>query len=236
MRVSPALLASLSLVAIASLPSRATELSETVNSSDNNFNVAEATSQISLAQLLDGLPADSGNEPPTIELPLPAAEPVEGTPIETEIEAETDAETEITQPDAEAQEAVEDALPDSQPDSQSDSQSEQIPVPAAPNQATPSESGTEDPAEEEADAEETRVLVSEVDVVSTDTQRPLTDELVDAVYRAVSTTPGRTTTRSQLQEDINSVFGTGFFPTLEPAPKTPLWASKSPFSLSQIQF
>ncbi len=71
--------------------------------------------------------------------------------------------------------------------------------------------------------EETRVLVAEVDVVSSNAQRPLTDELTDAVYRSVGTVPGRTTTRTQLQEDINSIFGTGFFSNVRAEPSdTPL--------------
>ena len=93
-------------------------------------------------------------------------------------------------------------------------------VPAVPNQSAPTQTDSEDGAEA---PEETRVLVSEVDVVSTNQARPLTSELVDAVYRAVDTVPGRTTTRSQLQEDINSVFSTGFFSNVRADPEdTPL--------------
>jgi outer membrane protein insertion porin family len=72
---------------------------------------------------------------------------------------------------------------------------------------------------EEAVQEETRVLVAEVDVVSSDPQRPLTTELIDEVYGAISTVPGRTTTRTQLQEDINSVFSTGFFSNVQAEPE-----------------
>jgi len=102
-------------------------------------------------------------------------------------------------------------------------------VPAAPNNTLPVPAET--PAEIEADetaptgeAEaETRVLVAEVEVVSSNPQRPLTDELVDAVYRVVGTVPGRTTTRTQLQEDINDIFGTGFFSNVRAEPAdTPL--------------
>lgn len=70
-------------------------------------------------------------------------------------------------------------------------------------------------------ADETRVLVSEVLVRSESGQ--LTRELQDRVYRVIRTQPGRTTTRSQLQEDINAIFGTGFFSNVQVAPEdTPL--------------
>lgn len=98
--------------------------------------------------------------------------------------------------------------PTTPPDNQVES--DQAPS-AAPN-ATP---GAESDA---ADAEdETRVLVSEVDVVSTGAELP--PNLVDEVYRAVSTVPGRTTTRTQLQEDINSVFRTGYFANVRANPE-----------------
>ena len=64
---------------------------------------------------------------------------------------------------------------------------------------------------------EPRVLVAEVDVVGAD------QELKDIVYRTINTEPGRTTTRSQLQEDINAVYATGFFQNIEVTPEdTPL--------------
>ncbi|MEO1431364.1 MAG: BamA/TamA family outer membrane protein [Cyanobacteria bacterium J06633_8] len=70
-------------------------------------------------------------------------------------------------------------------------------------------------------ADETRVLVSEVLVRSESGQ--LTPQLQEQVYRVIRTQPGRTTTRSQLQEDINAIFGTGFFSNVQVAPQdTPL--------------
>ncbi len=70
-------------------------------------------------------------------------------------------------------------------------------------------------------ADETRVLVSEVLVRAESGQ--LTRELQEQVYRVIRTQPGRTTTRSQLQEDINAIFGTGFFSNVQVAPEdTPL--------------
>jgi outer membrane protein insertion porin family len=48
-------------------------------------------------------------------------------------------------------------------------------------------------------------------------------ELQNTVYQAIRTLPGRTTTRSQLQEDINAIFATGYFTNVRVAPEdTPL--------------
>jgi outer membrane protein insertion porin family len=71
---------------------------------------------------------------------------------------------------------------------------------------------TQPPAESEP-----RVLVSEV-VVS-----GVNEELQQEVYRVIQTQPGRTTTRSQLQNDINAIFATGFFSNVKATPEdTPL--------------
>ena len=68
---------------------------------------------------------------------------------------------------------------------------------------------------------EPRVLAAEV-VVRTETGQ-LSQELQNQVYGAIRTQPGRTTTRSQLQEDINSIFATGYFANVRAVPEdTPL--------------
>jgi len=251
MRVSPALLASFSLVAIANLPSQAADAPEAVAIpeavSEASFETAEAAPQISLGRLLDG--ATKQNTSPELPEAAPeagavdsSADAVEGEAIEVVPEA-SDSEIDTESMVEEAIEAVEDAAEDAQPaapaiPAQGDG------IPAAPaGEATPSEedetespieadeaspeapSTGEQPSEESGEAEtpeEARVLVSEVDVVSTSNQ-PLSPELVDAVYSAVGTVPGRTTTREQLQEDINSVFSTGFFSNVRASPEdTPL--------------
>ncbi|MBW4631616.1 MAG: BamA/TamA family outer membrane protein [Iphinoe sp. HA4291-MV1] len=75
--------------------------------------------------------------------------------------------------------------------------------------------------EQSPEAAEPRVLVSEVFIRSETGQ--LAPELEDQIYRAIRTQPGRTTTRSQLQEDINSIFATGFFSNVQAVPEdTPL--------------
>ncbi len=64
---------------------------------------------------------------------------------------------------------------------------------------------------------EPRVLVSEVAVTSPD--GAISPELENQVYRVIRTQPGQTTTRSQLQEDINAIFATGFFSNVRAVPE-----------------
>ncbi|HEY9737380.1 MAG TPA: BamA/TamA family outer membrane protein [Trichocoleus sp.] len=82
--------------------------------------------------------------------------------------------------------------------------------------------GTPGAAPEGAAAEEPRVLVAEVEVAAPPGQE-LSEDLASIVYDAIDTSPGRTTTRTQLQQDINSVFATGFFSNVRAVPEdTPL--------------
>ena len=70
--------------------------------------------------------------------------------------------------------------------------------------------------------QETQVLVAEV-AVTDELGTPLSPELEDTVYDTIDTIPGRTTTRSQIQRDINSIFATGFFANVQAVPSdTPL--------------
>jgi outer membrane protein insertion porin family len=70
-------------------------------------------------------------------------------------------------------------------------------------------------------AADPRVLVSEVVVRPQSGQ--IVPELEQQVYRVIRTQAGRTTTRSQLQEDINAIFATGFFSNVQAVPEdTPL--------------
>jgi outer membrane protein insertion porin family len=72
--------------------------------------------------------------------------------------------------------------------------------------------------EVEAD-EEPRVLVAEVLIQGLE-ERP---QLEDEVFNAIETRPGQATTRSQLQEDVNAIFETGFFSNVDVVPEdTPL--------------
>jgi len=92
------------------------------------------------------------------------------------------------------------------------------PVAAAPETPTETPTPPETPTTAPpAPAEESRVLVAEVVVQGADR------ELENLVYNTIRTRPGRSTTRSQLQEDINAVFATGFFADVRAVPQdTPL--------------
>jgi len=75
---------------------------------------------------------------------------------------------------------------------------------------------------EETEETETQVLVAEV-AVADPAGGAIPTELEDRVYEAISTRPGQTTTRSQIQQDINNVFATGFFANVRAVPTdTPL--------------
>lgn len=68
-------------------------------------------------------------------------------------------------------------------------------------------------------APEAQVLVAEVVVAGAG----LTRELENLVYDSIATRPGQTTTRSQLQQDVNEVYATGFFANVTQVPEdTPL--------------
>lgn len=101
------------------------------------------------------------------------------------------------------------------------------PAPSAPPGVPAPETAPPTPAPETAppdatpEAAEPRVLVAEVAVRSEQAELP--QELQNQVYGAIRTQPGRTTTRSQLQEDINAIFATGFFSNVRAVPEdTPL--------------
>ncbi len=104
--------------------------------------------------------------------------------------------------------------------SEQQQQQQQFQAPGTTQQQQPQFQTPGTPQQQPA-ADETQVLVSEVLVRSESGQ--LTRELQEQVYRVIRTQPGRTTTRSQLQEDINAIFGTGFFSNVQVAPEdTPL--------------
>jgi outer membrane protein insertion porin family len=77
--------------------------------------------------------------------------------------------------------------------------------PTPPTTTTPTQPDTRE--------NEPLVLVAEVVVEGVE------GELKDQVYQVISTTPGKTTTRSQLQRDINAIFATGFFRNVQATPE-----------------
>lgn len=78
----------------------------------------------------------------------------------------------------------------------------------------PAEAAPEEPA---AEVEEPRVLVAEVQVQPN--QGELDPALENLIYSVIETQAGRTTTRTQLQQDINSIFATGYFADVDAQPE-----------------
>ncbi|TVQ09737.1 MAG: hypothetical protein EA368_08955 [Leptolyngbya sp. DLM2.Bin27] len=94
----------------------------------------------------------------------------------------------------------------------------QQPQPVAPEpEGTVGEPANGTPAPPAAEAEEPRVLVAEVLVQPS--RGDLDPALENLVYSVITTQAGRTTTRTQLQQDINSIFATGFFADVDARPE-----------------
>ena len=165
---------------------------------------------------------DPIEETPIPENQTPSQDPIEETPIPENQSPSQDPieETPIPGNQTPSQDPIEETpIPGNQTPSQDPIEETPIPGNQTPSQVpieeTPSE--TTPPSQTPEETQEPRVLVAEVDVVGVD------DELQDIVYATIDTEPGRTTTRSQLQEDINAVYATGFFQNIEVTPEdTPL--------------
>ncbi|HEY9799949.1 MAG TPA: BamA/TamA family outer membrane protein [Leptolyngbyaceae cyanobacterium] len=111
--------------------------------------------------------------------------------------------------------------PNTQPEVAPPTTEQQPTTPTPTPGTTPGTENFNTPSTTPAENAEPRVLVSEVQVRAQSGQ--LTPELETQVYNVIRTQAGRTTTRSQLQEDINAIFGTGFFSNVQAAPEdTPL--------------
>jgi outer membrane protein insertion porin family len=86
------------------------------------------------------------------------------------------------------------------------------PTPPTPLDITPTTPTTpaappEPPASTTSEAQ---VLVGEV-LITTSGGQPIPTEIEKQAYDAIVTKPGRTTSRTQLQADINSIYSTGYF-------------------------
>lgn len=102
------------------------------------------------------------------------------------------------------------ATPEATPEPTPQPTPEPTPQPTTPPPFIPPRSQPAPPAEPQ-------VLVAEVVVSGVE------GRLEDEVYRVISLRPGQTTTRSQLQQDINAIFATGYFSNVRAEPQdTPL--------------
>ena len=164
-----------------------------------------------IAQNPNPSPLPSPNDNEVDDNDLPESEPVQpqpSEPTEPAPQGETDTpatpqETDIPSPESEDEVEPNPNLPESE-----------TPQPQPPQvEPTNPQQGTDTPRSNN----EPRVLVAEVLVEGAD------EELQDLVYATIGTEPGRTTTRTQLQEDVNAVYATGYFQNVEVNPSdTPL--------------
>lgn len=212
MRFSPTLLACCTVATLFGLPVLAADATDVVEASTAGADDAGLTAD--MAQLVELPPEAETVEAETVEV-LPLQQP-EKSPAasadtllvqDTEIPEETPEET-----PAEKLERLREGI--GQP-SQSPEEPDVPPTPEA--ETPPTETPDEDVAEDEPVEEEIPVLVAELDVVTLDGSA-LDPDLEDIVYQALTIRPGRTATRSQLQEDINNVFATGFFANVRARP------------------
>lgn len=108
-----------------------------------------------------------------------------------------------TPTDATSQSPSQEVVPSSETTPPNLSQNNNFPTSPTPDEASP--------------AEEPQVLIVEVDVEGVE------GRLEDIIFEATNIQPGRLTTRSQLQEDVNAIFATGFFRNVRVVPEdTPL--------------
>ena len=223
MRFSPTLLACCTAATLFGLPVFAADATDVAESSTTDA-MADDTA------LTTDIDEPTGQLPETVDVQIvPLQQPADGAvaPIDGAIATDTDSEAleptpdelQIAQDPTETPEETLDRLlegigrpaeplPVEEPE-----EIEPTPAPDAPASESPAQQ--EYVVEEEPD--EVQVLVAELDVVTLDGS-PLDPALEDIVYQAITLRPGRPATRSQLQEDINNVFGTGFFANVRARP------------------
>lgn len=160
------------------------------------------------------LPTSEGTEstpPPG----TPTSEEIEGTG-ETEDSGEVTPQSTDTAPPSRSPQAPASEQPPSGDPAPASTPREGSPDSPPPGLPTPSDQPAPPPGAEQPDPEQ-QVVVSEVVV------QGAPPELQELVYGAIQTFPGRTTTRSQLQTDLNAVYGLGYFATVRAFPEdTPL--------------
>lgn len=175
---------------------------------------------------MEASPADSGNPDPN---PVDSTTPDSATPGSDNPDAQqlpADAPDGADQSPSDQSQPADDgtSIPETSPDSAAPTDTppdtdnpEVTPNPndgdnqPAPDQPQPQ---SEEPAEP-------RVLVAEVAV--TGPKGDINNFLTSEVYRAIRTRPGRTTTRTQIQQDINAIYATGYFANVGAKPEdTPL--------------
>ncbi|MEM7792841.1 MAG: BamA/TamA family outer membrane protein [Cyanobacteria bacterium P01_C01_bin.118] len=218
MRFSPTLLACCTVATLFGLPVFAANATEVESSTTDEL--ADDT-QLSAAAIQTELADDAENglegtlSPETVVIPVQGS----GAATETEIIAPDDAATanvKLAQDDStETREETLQRLLEGINQPAEPVLVEEEPAPEPPAAETPTPPEDRPVADED---EEVQVLVAELEVVTLDGS-PLDPELEDVAYQAITLRPGRPATRSQLQEDINNVFATGFFANVRARPE-----------------
>ncbi len=151
-------------------------------------------------------------------VPLPTASPDAVPELQSAELAQTPSTPRQISPE-EAQRILDGAVQRrSQPQPAPDQQGQtETPEESDPSNEAPDESAEEAPEAPAEAAEEPRVLVAEVQVQPA--QGELDPSLESLIYSVIDTQAGRTTTRTQLQQDINSIFATGFFADVDARPE-----------------
>ncbi|MCT7985188.1 BamA/TamA family outer membrane protein [Laspinema sp. A4] len=155
-------------------------------------------------------PTEPG-EPDAVETE-PSTRPVtpEDTSEPTEENSEDTSEPTLEESPEDTSEPTPEDTPEDTPEPTLQPTPQPTPQPTTPPPLIP-------PRAQPAPQAEPQVLVAEVVVSGVEGQ------LQDEVYRVISLRPGQTTTRSQLQQDINAIFATGFFSNVRAEPQdTPL--------------
>lgn len=107
--------------------------------------------------------------------------------------------------------------PESTPTPTPESTPTPTPTPSPSPESTPTPTPSPETQEQPQAAPEPRVLVGEVVI------NGATGQLEDEIFRVISTRAGQATTRSQLQADVNAIFATGYFASVDVKPEdTPL--------------
>lgn len=209
MRLSPVLVALLATSATLSLSNtaRSTEVSQTDLASEQSSRVAEGDLETE-NQTEDTVDLAQVAIRESVQLPVMSV-----SDVQLQV-AQAEPNQLLTVPGSSPTQSpqVPDAIQPPQPAAPATTPSpDQVP-PVPPLPETPASGGATTPP-----GSEPRVLVAEVVI------RGVEGDIQREVYSVIKTQAGRVTTRSQLQEDINAIFKTGYFASVKAVPEdTPL--------------
>ncbi|ESA32208.1 surface antigen [Leptolyngbya sp. Heron Island J] len=224
MRFSPTLLACCTVATLFGLPVLSVDAADVVESSTTDAWTDDAV--LAAGQSSQPVPETDTLETDTLET-VSVEESVELSATDTEPALDDDTllaqDTTTDTAEETPQEALERLLEGIGQPSEPTTPTEPVetPEPAPETPASESPADDDEPADDEVveeEPQEVQVQVAELEVVTLDGS-VLDPELEDIVYQAIMLRPGRPATRSELQEDINNVFATGFFANVRAQPE-----------------